>query len=48
MSITIDIEYLSMSALLNSIGMQAIVEKHLEQHPGLMPEGSSAFNQRRF
>lgn len=38
MSITINIEYLSISALLNSIGMQAIVEKHLERHPGLMPE----------
>lgn len=27
-----------MSALLNSIGMQAIMEKHLERHPGMMPE----------
>ena len=42
MSTTIHIEYLSTNALLNSIGMQAIVEKHLERHPGLMAEEARA------
>ncbi|OAL22963.1 hypothetical protein AYO22_06871 [Fonsecaea multimorphosa] len=38
LALTTRIEYYSMRALLSSVGMQAIVEKTLENNPGLMPE----------
>ncbi|OQV07205.1 Fungal specific transcription factor domain-containing protein [Cladophialophora immunda] len=38
LALTTSIEYNSMRALLSSVGMQAIVEKTLENNPGLMPE----------